>query len=208
MKDNPVKELYRIVMDVVLLNLLWLLASFLGLLVTAGAATTAMFRVAFQILNRDEPTHVLDTFVKSFKADFWISTWVWLGLVVLGTPLFFAYHLALRDDLLVLLVFSIVGAYQLMMFAIYVFPIIARFKTKGFGQLVKNVLLLANASLWTNIKVLGSLAAVFLLAVFISPMFLLVAIGFYGLLVAFHLAPVLNPYAEPFEDSHEEETML
>ena len=204
-KDNPVKALYRIVMDVVLLNLLWLLASFLGLLVTTGAATTAMFRVAFQILNRDEPTHVFETFVRSFKENFWLSTWVWLGLVTLGVPLFFAYHMALQEDLLVLLVFCIVGAYQLLIFTIYVFPVMSRFKTAGIGQLLKNVLLLANMSLWTNFKVMGSLAAVFLLVLYVSPMFVLIAIGLYGLLVAFHLSFVLKPFETPFSDQEEEE---
>lgn len=191
-------------MDAVLLNFLWLLASFLGLLITVGAASTAMFRVAFTMLDRSEPTRVLPTFTKSFKENFWESTWVWLALVLFGVPIYFSYRVALLNDQPFLLILSIVGAYQLLIFAIYAFPIIARFKTSGFKELIKNILLIANLNLWTNFKVLGSLAAVIILAVFVHSMFWLVVIGFYGLMVAFHLKPLLDRFAEPFENQEDE----
>lgn len=191
-------------MDAVLLNFLWLLASFLGLLITVGAASTAMFRVAFALLDRDEPTPVLTLFQRSFKENFRDSTWVWLGLVFFAIPLFFSYRTALENDQSFLLILSVVGIYQLLIVAIYAFPIIARFKTDRFSTLVKNILLIANMNLWTNFKVLGSLAAVIMLALVVHSMFWLVVIGFYGLMVAFHLKPLFDRFAEPFENQKDE----
>jgi uncharacterized membrane protein YesL len=202
--DNPIKELYRSAMDAVLLNFLWLLASFLGLLITVGAASTALFRVAFSMLDPREPTRVLTTFIRSFKENFWTSTWVWLGVILFGIPIYFSYLIALENDQTFLLILSVVGAYQLLIFTLYAFPIIARFKTDRFTKLIKNILLIANLNLWINFKVLGSLAAVILLAVYVHSLFWLVVIGFYGLMVAFHLKPLLDRFAKPFENQEDE----
>jgi uncharacterized membrane protein YesL len=61
------KELFRKLTDIIFVNFIWILASFLGLLITTGAATTAMFRVTHQILKKSEPTNVLSTFFKVSK---------------------------------------------------------------------------------------------------------------------------------------------
>ena len=126
------KELFRQFTDIVFVNLLWILTSFLGLLITLGAATTAMFRVTSQILKKNEPTNVFSLFVESFKENFWISTLVWVVLLVFAAPLFYMYHYALNQEAFILLLIAIIGVYQLLIVTIYVFPIIATFKTKNF----------------------------------------------------------------------------
>lgn len=187
------KELFKKFTDLVYVNFLWLLASFFGLLVTFGAATTAMFRVAAQVLKTKEPTSVFPLFIKSFKENFKESTLVWMLLIILGIPLYMMYHYSLNNDLVILLVLAIFGMYEWMIFTIYVFPVIANFKTKHIGQLIKNVLLMSNMNLWINIKLLGSLALVILL-MFIHISLLLIAVGLYGVIVSYHLKKVFHPY--------------
>lgn len=187
------KELFKKFTDMVFVNFLWLLASFLGLLFTFGAATTAMFRVSFQILKTKEPTSVFQLFIQSFKENFKESTLVWLMLVILGVPLFMMYHYGVNQDIAWLVVISFVIFYEWLLFMVYAFPLIATFKTSSIGHLIKNVLLISNMSLWTNIKVLGSLALVLLL-MFIHSSLLLVAVGLYGVLVSYHLNKVFHPY--------------
>lgn len=187
------KELYKKFTDIIYLNFLWLLSSFLGLLITFGASTTAMFRVAFQILKTKEPTNVFKLFVQSFKENFKESTLVWLLLVILGIPLYMMYHYAVNTDQAWLVVLAFFGMYEWVMFMIYVFPTIANFQTKHMGQLIKNVMLLSNVNLWVNIKLIGSLAFVLLL-MFIHNSLLLIAVGLYGVLVSFHLQKVFHPY--------------
>jgi len=200
-----IKELFRQFTDIIFVNLLWILTSFLGLLITLGAATTAMFRVTQQILKKNEPTNVLHLYIQSFKENFWISTLVWVVLLVLAAPLFYMYHYALNQEIFILLVIAIIGAYQLLIVTIYIFPIIATFKTKNYYQLMKNTLIIANTNLWTNFKVLGSLAFLILLIFVVHESLILIGVGLYGVLVSFHLKKVFKPYLLELGDNNEEE---
>lgn len=196
LKDN-----YKKAMDIVFVNFLWILTSLLGIFITLGAATTAMFKVIYKIINTKEPTSVFKEFYKSFKENFWFSTLVWLVLVALAAPLYFMYITALNNANDILLVLSIVGAYQLLIFFIYFFPINSLFKTEKNLTMIRNTLLMANTNLWTNLKVIGSLAFVIILVLFVHPAFLVVAIGIYGYLVSFHLRKLLSPYYQRFDNN-------
>lgn len=199
------KEAYKNFIDIFYASLLWVLFSFLGVLITLGAATTAMFRVIFQVFRTKEPTNVSRLFLKSFKENFFVSTLVWLILVMLFASVFVMYRYSLASETTVFLVLSIVGFYQLAIFFIYFFPTLAVFKTKNLAQMIKNVLILANTSLWCNFKVLGSLAAVILLVIFVHPVFLVLSIGTYGFLVAFHLNQIFMAYYKQLHVFQEEE---
>lgn len=188
-----IKELFKKFTDIVFLNILWLFASFLGLLITFGASTTAMFSVASQILKTKEPTSVFPLFIKSMKENWKESTLVWIILVIFGIPIYMMYHYALNTESAILAVFAVVAIYEWMMMTIYIFPVIATFKTKNIGHLFKNVMLMANMNLWTNIKLMGSFAMVLLL-MFIHSSLLLIAVGLYGVLVSYHLQKVFHPY--------------
>lgn len=190
------KNVYRQFTDIVYVNLLWILVSFLGLFVTIGAATTAMFSVTFQILKKNEPTNVFSSFVKSFKENLAASTLVWLVLVLLFVPLYMMYNYGLNAGASWLVVIAIVGFYQLLIFTLYVFPVMAVFKTRSMGQMMKNVLLMANTNLWTNIKIMGSLALVVLLVVRVHESMLLIGVGIYGILVSYHLNFIFKPHYE------------
>ena len=115
------------------------------------------------------------------------------------------YFSALNNGQDVLLVLAIVGSYQWIIFFIYVFPMMALFKTDKPITMIKNVLIMANTSLWTNIKVIGSLALPFILVVFVHPVFSVIAIGLYGFLVSFHLKQRFEPYLNQFENQTENE---
>jgi len=204
------KELFKKFTDIVYLNFLWLLASFFGLLITFGASTSAMFRVAFQILKTKEPTNVFKLFVSSFKDNFKESTLVWFILVLLGAPIYMMYHYAINENQDILMIMAIFASYEWVIMMIYIFPTIAVFKSKHLGQLIKNVLLISNVNMWTNVKLLGSLALLILL-IFIHSSLLLFAVGLYGVLVSYHLQKVFHPYKinlGVIEEGNEEDEVL
>jgi uncharacterized membrane protein YesL len=188
------KEYYKKFIDIVFASFLWVLFSFLGILITLGAATTAMFRVVFQVFKTDEPTNVFRLYLKSFKENFFLSTLVWLALVLLFIPVYLMYRYSLTSGETVFLVLSIVGFYQLLVFFIYFFPVCAVFKTKNSFIMIKNVLIIANTNLWNNFKVIGSLVFIMILVFFVHPVFLVLAMSFYGFLVAFHLNNIFKPF--------------
>lgn len=200
-----IKELYRKTADVIYTNFLWILFSFLGLLLTLGAATTAMFSVMFQILMVNEPTSVFSTYFKSFKTNFIQSTLVWLCLIAIGIPLYMMYNYSINENNVILLMISIVGGYQLVIFTMYVFPVMAVFQTKNTGQLIKNVLIMSNTNIWTNIKLFGTLAFAVLLIVFVHVSLVLVAVGLYGIMVSFHLRQVFKPYLKELGEIEDDE---
>lgn len=194
------KELYKKAMDIVYVNFIWILVSFLGILLTLGAATTALFRVIFQVFKTKEPTNVFPLFIKSFKENFFISTLVYFCLIILGFSTYIMLSYAfLNDDFILMILGTFIG-YEVLMFTICFFPTVALFKTKNAFELIKNVLLLSNYHLWTNIKILGSFVFVFLLVFYVHEAFIIVAVGVYGFLVAFHLQKIYNPYIEKLDE--------
>ena len=144
------KDFYRKAMDVVFVNFLWIITSLLGVFLTLGAATAAMFRVIYKIINYDEPTSVLKEFITGFKENFKIGTIVWLILVILAIPLYFMYIYSLQNGIDFLFVIGIVCAYQWLLFFIYFFPTLSLFKTENNFKLIKNVFLLQNINICTK----------------------------------------------------------
>lgn len=194
------KELYKKAMDIVYVNFIWILVSFLGILLTLGAATTALFRVIFQVFKTKEPTNVFPLFIKSFKENFFISTLVYFCLLILGFSTYIMLSYAFLHDDFMLMILGIFIGYEVFVFTIYFFPTVALFETKNALELIKNVLLLSNYHLWTNIKILGSFVFVFLLVFYVHEAFIVVAVGIYGFLVAFHLQKIYTPYIEKLDE--------
>ncbi len=187
------KEYYKRFIDIAYACFLWVLFSFLGILITFGAASCAMFRVVFQTFKTKEPTNVMRLFSRSFKENLIISTLVWLILVALFIPLYLMYLYAVDSGKSVFLVLSIVGFYQLLVIFIFSFPLIAVFKTKNNLQMIKNILIMANSNLLTNIKLIGSLAFSVFLVLYVHQVLIVLAIPLYAFLIAFHLKKIIDP---------------
>jgi len=199
------KDIYKKTMDIVFVNFLWIFTSLFGILLTAGAAFSAMFRVIYLIIERDEPTSVLLEFKKGFKDSFFKNTLVWVILLILLASIYFMYITSLANNSDILLILSIVGMYQWLIFFIYYFPIVALFKTKRQIDMVKNVIILSNINIWTNIKAIGSIVFILIIIFYVHPVFLVIAIGIYGYLITYHLRKILKPYYELWKSNELEE---
>ena len=193
------KEFYKKAMDVVYVNIIWILVSFLGILLTLGAATTALFRVLFQLFKTKEVTNVAPLFFKSFKENFFISTLVYFALLILGFSTYLMLSYGFHHNVIWIIVIGIFVAYEIFVFTVYFFPIVALFKTDGLKHLIKNVILLSNYHVWTNIKIGGSLVFVGFLIFYVHASFIILAVGIYGFLVAFQLRTIFRPYLEKLE---------
>ena len=125
--DSPVMRVLNRMADLMILNILVL---FLCLpVVTAGAAFTAMHFVLLKIV-RDEEGYLVKGFFKSFKQNFKQATLLWLlmlfliALIVLDLMIlnFSGMDLPRIYTILILAV-----ALILLIVAVYVFPVLARF---------------------------------------------------------------------------------
>lgn len=197
--NQNLKDYYRQFTDILYAHFLWFVVSFLGILITFGASTTALFKVIHQVFKTDEPTHVTKTFFKAFKDDFMESTCVWFIILVILFPLIFMMHQAIQTDHIFLMIMSILAGYQLLLFFMYVFPIISQFKTDSVLQTIKNTLLMQNRYIFTNLKLIGTFGLIFLSVIYIYNGLLILVIASYGYFVAYHLRNVFKPFIEKYE---------
>ena len=142
--DGPVMNFLGKVMDMIILDLLWLLCSLP--IVTIGAATTALYYSCFKLV-KDEEGPILQTFFKAFKGDFKQATIIWLiFLVVLAFLVFdFAATTQLSDanytsESILFGVFVFLAVIWVLMF-VYVFALLSQFSNTVKRTMVNAIVL-------------------------------------------------------------------
>lgn len=151
--DSPVMRFLNRLADLLILNFLMIACCIP--IITIGAANTAMHYVLLKMI-RGEEGYLIRGFFKSFKLNFKQATVLWLImllviLVYVGDALIFHYSLIPIPKALVIAVVAI--AILLLMTAIYVFPLQARFEN-SIKNTLKNAMILAFANLPKTILML------------------------------------------------------
>ncbi|MDD5293019.1 MAG: YesL family protein, partial [Candidatus Izemoplasmatales bacterium] len=77
MQRTTFKDLYKDIIDYILLNLIFLATVLLTAMVTFGAALKALFYVSRRLSAHDLQVSVWRDFFKSFKEEFGLSTLIW-----------------------------------------------------------------------------------------------------------------------------------
>lgn len=144
--DSPVMRVLNRVGDLLILNVLMIVCCIP--VITAGAAFTAMHYVLLKIV-RGEEGYLIRGFFKSFRSNFRQATLIWLLMllvvaVYVGGIWIFNYSGLVFPKPLIIAVAAV--AFVLLMIAVYVFPLQARFENSVKNTL-KNAMLLAFANL-------------------------------------------------------------
>lgn len=163
--DSPIMRFLSRVGDLMILNFLMIFCCIP--VVTAGAAFTAMHYVLLKIV-RDEEGYLIRGFFKSFRANFKQATLIWLLMllvvaVYVGDSLIINYSGLEFPKALVIAVVAV--AFLLLMIAVYVFPLLARFEN-SIKNTLKNAMLLAFANLPRTILMLICYALPIVIAYF------------------------------------------
>lgn len=113
--------------DVLLLNLLWLL--FCLPLITAGAATVAAYSVALKMVD-DEEGYVARGFLRAFRANFRQGTLLWLLNAAVLYALWLDWQLVTKTEnpSVMLMIFGIVTAAVAFSAFTYAYPLLARYE--------------------------------------------------------------------------------
>lgn len=201
MKTNNIKEAWYLITDIILLNFLFLATTLIGIFITFGASSTALFSVMFKLLDRTRQTQVITEYFNDFKNNFIESTLSWLIVVVLSLLLFFNYNFGVNYNLEVFRYISIIIGFQLFITFLYLFPVISFFKSPNYLRLFLNSFLLANKHLLTTILVISSLIGSVFLVLYVSPAFILLTIGLYTISSAFQINKVFQKYKENMEEN-------
>ena len=109
--DNPVWRFIGKLGDLILLNILWIVCSIP--IVTAGAATTAVYYVTLKLV-RDENDGTIKNCFHSFKENFVQSTIIWVILLAAGALLAFDFWFFLTGQMN-----SLTGVPKLLMTAVF-----------------------------------------------------------------------------------------
>ena len=144
--DSPVMRVLNRVGDLLILNVLMIVCCIP--VITAGAAFTAMHYVLLKIV-RGEEGYLIRGFFFFFRSNFRQATLIWLLMllvvaVYVGDIWIFNYSGLVFPKPLIIAVAAV--AFVLLMIAVYVFPLQARFENSVKNTL-KNAMLLAFANL-------------------------------------------------------------
>jgi len=204
--DGPFFRFGNAIADIMLLSLLWFVFSLP--LITIGASTTALFYVTTRRISNKEG-YLFKDFFSSFKSNFKQATLLWLFWVALAalviTNIFWLRNDGFNPTLAnILFPLQIIILIELIIVAVYVFPLVSRFEMKFF-QTIRSAFFMANRHLLTTISCLCILIGLYLVAEMFFPPILAVASGVYAYLSSYMIMQLFRKYrpeidAEDFEN--------
>ena len=128
--------------DIVILNFLFIVSSVP--IITIGASISATYSVSLKKI-KNEDISVSKEFIKKFRADFKVSTIVWILMIVVGGVLLVDFHisnLVSNGILSIILKFisTLVGVIYLFSLT-YIFPIISKFDNTIKNTIINSILI-------------------------------------------------------------------
>lgn len=165
--DSPLMRVMMLITNLICLNVLWLLCCLP--VITAGAATTAMYSVIFQYITKQDDS-VMKPFFKAFKENFKTVTPIWVLHLLIGATLGAeVFYLSQGAQLWIKVIFGILLFIYVGVSA-YLYPILARYHTSR-KQALLNSFALSTRHLFTTICVVVLNAVPVALILFLPEMF-------------------------------------
>lgn len=186
--------------DVFFLGILWLAASLP--VVTAGAATTAMYQFTLKQADNEEG-YVWRSFWQAFRKNFLPATALWLILLAAGVflalDLWACLNIAIPSPvrtvcLGVLLCVSLVYVLT----ALYVFPILSRFRLPV-KKILSNSFIMAMGNLYVSVTVLVLFVIAGLLTYYITPLLFPIFVALAAFVSSYLFRSVFARYQEKEE---------
>lgn len=140
--DNKFFEVLGKVTDVVILNLLCIVACIP--IITIGASITATYSVAMQMV-KDKELYIVKEFIKRFKNNFKTSTIAWTVMSIIGGVLLFDLYISrlVLNELIskiLQLVFTMISIIYIFTLT-YVFPMISKFENTIKNTIINSTLI-------------------------------------------------------------------
>lgn len=154
--DGPLTRFFGKVGDCVILSALWL--AFSLPVITLGASSTALYYAVNRILRQDYGG-IWENFWGAFRSNFKQATVIWLVVLgafsILGMSAYSAYLLLEAGKLPVIwLVLLAVIMALVLMWALYLFPCVARFQSSTV-RILKSCAVVAGINLLWSLALMG-----------------------------------------------------
>ena len=188
--------------DLIILTILWLICSIP--VITIGASTTALYYVTTRQLSNREG-YVSRDFFRSFKQNFLEATAMTLILGVIAVVLFININLFVPDTTINVIIYLVqyVLLYELLIFTIYVFPVLSRFDLK-LGALIKTSIFMANRHLLTTITCAILFVAIVMIVLKCGVLIILCA-GAYAILTSLMFMNLFRKYVPDMDKDKPED---
>ena len=180
-------------------------------IVTIGAATTSLFYIMTRRVT-DREGYLFKDFFKSFKNNFKQSTLVWLILILIGLVLYTNISNMAAIEIspmlkMFLYPFQLLFFVELILNALYIFVIIARFDMK-MKETFKTAVYMVHRHLLTTIMLVVLLIGVLLVGE-MYPLFYVIAPGTYAFVTSYLFIKIFKKYRpEIDEDQYAEADKL
>ncbi len=126
MSNSPVIAFLNKMTDLILLNILWMVCCLP--VITAGAATTAMYYVSITSIRCGDG-YVIRRFFSSFKKNFRQITPIWVGIIVVflvfGMDMLFWYRQETGFGKVMFIISSVI-AFLYAIWVLWIFPVFAK----------------------------------------------------------------------------------
>lgn len=176
--NSPWVQRFAMLTNLVILNILWIICCIP--VITAGAATSALYNTIFQYhTNADDA--ILQPFFRGFRNNFKQSTLLFLpllaALALLGFDLVYLITNGKGTSILFLLIIAVLIVTGIL---VHLFPLIARFEMSQ-KALLRTALSLALLHLPSTITVIALTLLPFFLLVFYPSFFLRIGVVWAGI---------------------------
>lgn len=200
--DSKFYKYGTLLADLIILTILWLICSIP--VITIGASTTALYYVTTRQLSNREG-YVSRDFFRSFKQNFLEATAMTLILGVIAVVLFININLFVPDSTINTIIYLIqyVLLYELLIFSIYVFPVLSRFDLK-LGALIKTSIFMANRHLLTTFTCALLFVAIVMIVLKCGILIILCA-GAYAILTSLMFMKLFRKYVPDMDKDKPED---
>jgi uncharacterized membrane protein YesL len=198
-EDTFVTRLLGRMMDLILLNVIWLLCCIP--IVTIGTATAALYDVLFKI-DLNEEVRIFSDFFRAFRKNVKKGTILWLLTFFVGAFLLADYLCALQWDVsfkFIIQIMIISAAYFYLAMATHIFPALAYFDEAPLITIKKSFLLAMKNGIFTVFIMLLNLTPLLLFILapvqFFKCTVFFLAIGFalIAWLCSMHIIKLFDP---------------
>lgn len=196
--DGPFFRYGTMLADLIILSVIAVIISIP--VITVGIVAAALYYVTFRMITKTEG-YITRDFFRGFKENFkqGLIVTLFLGLFYFLVKFNITYFIDTGRGNSPYVWFQIIVAVEFGISAIYIFPIMAKFKMSLF-ELFKMAFFMANRHFFTTITCVFLLASVVVLCALISPICIFVAPAAYAYTTSFMILRILKKYSPELKD--------
>lgn len=191
------------IMNLCVLGFLW--ALFCLPVVTAGAATSALFAYTLK-LSADEEGYVWKSFIRSFRENFCQATVLWLGMLagggILALDFYICRFITVARPVKMALFFALISLSLVYLLTIlYIFPLLAFYRL-SLKKIVPHAFIMSMGNLFVSVTILVIYVLAALLTSF-SPLLFMVWFAIASFFASGFFRHVFEKYLPSEEESDE-----